>query len=724
MRRLASLLTATGLVAALGTQGLATGTAIATITGDDFLDAITLAPPDGVLDVDTTGATSEAGEPVHAGVGSSSLWFRLTPGQTGTLVVDSGGSSFDTVLAVYVGDRVDDLVEVAANDDAGPNRPDPVTSRVELQVTDPDQPLSIALAGFDGQQGAGTISWSLTSGGSDGGDDPAGEETGSTGGTTDDGAAPSVIVATTDPVLAAVAVSQQAFPDGGATRAVLARADVFADTLSGGGLAGDRPLLLTPSEDLRTEVADELERLGTTEVLVLGGPNAVSEQVLEQLAQRGIDATRAFGPNRIETAVAIAEVLTSTATPTTAILARAFPAAGASPTQAFADSMPAGAWAASEGWPVLLSHTHELSEATRNHLVEAGYERVVIVGGEGALSATVAEQVAAVVARVDRVAGTSREGTAIAIARARGVPAARVTIVDGHDPNAWTVGLPAASLGDAVLLARADLLPPETRDFLVEQRTASALCAAGSRTCDEVEALFNPPGIACGTAFEHWGLRGCHTEVEGLDTKFFPLHDGRRPERLALYFHGDGAREFYENWGFDYTILDWAQRNDTMVVGFVSPRTYDNGMPSWGIGDHALADRAEATIEAFLANFGVGSRRSLYWSASGGSWYLAGYFIPLKGDTLPGVFAISCGGAYPWDDTWTWSPETDTTSRAQNEILFNFGSEDFLADGAYAAERRYRERGFSTELLVHDGAEHCRHPIPEPTVEFWARKLD
>ena len=48
----------------------------------------------------------------------------------------------------------------------------------------------------------------------------------------------------TDPVAQAAAVSAQVFAQGGATRAVLARADAFPDALGGSALAGpDGPLL-------------------------------------------------------------------------------------------------------------------------------------------------------------------------------------------------------------------------------------------------------------------------------------------------------------------------------------------------------------------------------------------------------------------------------------------------------------------------------------------------
>jgi len=65
------------------------------------------------------GATREPGEPNHAGKhGANSIWVTWTSGLLGGVVtLDTAGSSFDTLLAVYTGDSVSNLTLVAANDD-------------------------------------------------------------------------------------------------------------------------------------------------------------------------------------------------------------------------------------------------------------------------------------------------------------------------------------------------------------------------------------------------------------------------------------------------------------------------------------------------------------------------------------------------------------------------------------------------------------------------------
>jgi hypothetical protein len=71
------------------------------------------------------GSTSEPGEPVHCNVpGGASEWYAIQAESDGMLTVDTVGSAFDTVLAVYTdpGDTgtLEGLVSVACNNDIVP----------------------------------------------------------------------------------------------------------------------------------------------------------------------------------------------------------------------------------------------------------------------------------------------------------------------------------------------------------------------------------------------------------------------------------------------------------------------------------------------------------------------------------------------------------------------------------------------------------------------------
>ena len=87
---------------------------------DAFANAIDWTDPSQSIYVNNTFATAEAGEPAHLGpVPLHSLWWTWTSPGHAVVTLNTVGSSFDTVLAVYTGDRVDALSPVAAVDHAG-----------------------------------------------------------------------------------------------------------------------------------------------------------------------------------------------------------------------------------------------------------------------------------------------------------------------------------------------------------------------------------------------------------------------------------------------------------------------------------------------------------------------------------------------------------------------------------------------------------------------------
>jgi uncharacterized delta-60 repeat protein len=85
---------------------------------DNFSAAISIPPLGGRAIGSSHGATKETGEPNHAGdAGGKSVWYTWVPSLSGPAVIDTWGSSFDTLLAVYRGASIATLELVAANDD-------------------------------------------------------------------------------------------------------------------------------------------------------------------------------------------------------------------------------------------------------------------------------------------------------------------------------------------------------------------------------------------------------------------------------------------------------------------------------------------------------------------------------------------------------------------------------------------------------------------------------
>ena len=86
---------------------------------NDFAAAQVLDGVSGTVPGSNRLATKETGEPNHAGTtGGQSIWYRWTASADGQATLDTIGSDFDTVLAVYTGGAVNSLTAVASNDDA------------------------------------------------------------------------------------------------------------------------------------------------------------------------------------------------------------------------------------------------------------------------------------------------------------------------------------------------------------------------------------------------------------------------------------------------------------------------------------------------------------------------------------------------------------------------------------------------------------------------------
>ncbi|WP_341253313.1 cell wall-binding repeat-containing protein [Euzebya pacifica] len=267
-------------------------------------------------------------------------------------------------------------------------------------------------------------------------------------------------------VQTAVEVSQRAFPNGADT-VLLADAGNFPDALAAAPLAADldAPVLLTPAAELAAEVATELERLGATDVVLLGGEAALSAAVENALSD--YEVTRLAGSGRVETSVEVAEALAGEDGEVPgAILVRA---------DAFPDALAASNLAIPNGLPILLTGSSGLdaaAEAALDDLVADGAV-VYLAGGTAALTEQVATDVAAAGFVPKRLSGASRYATAAAITQealtTTGASFGSAMLASGTNfPDALTAGPAAAQLGGMLVLVDPGSLDasPESRSLL------------------------------------------------------------------------------------------------------------------------------------------------------------------------------------------------------------------------------------------------------------------
>lgn len=111
---------------------------------------------------DTTFAGRDPAEPVHCGLGTgSSYWFAYQAPASGVAMVDTAGSTFDTVLAAYTYDMpyvgYAGLREVGCDDNSGP---DGRSSVVSFRVT-PTRYYVVVVDGVNGARGRARLNYRL-----------------------------------------------------------------------------------------------------------------------------------------------------------------------------------------------------------------------------------------------------------------------------------------------------------------------------------------------------------------------------------------------------------------------------------------------------------------------------------------------------------------------------------------------------------------------------------
>ena len=122
---------------------------------DDIQDALLFALNDGTISGNNSFASKEVGivdgtvtpEPNHGNTGGKSVWWTFQSADSGVLSLDTFGSDFDTILAIYEGNAdVAILNKKTENDDAAAG-----SFQSELSLTiEADQKYFIAVDGFNG----------------------------------------------------------------------------------------------------------------------------------------------------------------------------------------------------------------------------------------------------------------------------------------------------------------------------------------------------------------------------------------------------------------------------------------------------------------------------------------------------------------------------------------------------------------------------------------------
>ena len=258
---------------------------------------------------------------------------------------------------------------------------------------------------------------------------------------------------------------------------VVATGKNFADALAGSYLAVEKnaPILLTNGK------ADNVAQLHAyikenvaegAKVYILGGEGAVPTEVD---AIEGYEVVRLFGDSRYDTNLAI--LAEAGITGDSIIVATG---------KTFADSLSASA----AKLPILLVKPNAaLNDAQKEIL--AGMKNIYIVGGEGAVSAAYAEELAAY-GEVTRVFGDSRYDTSVEIAKTFCTDAEKAVVASGKNFPDGLCGGPLTAALNAPLVLTKDGGAAAAAGYVADNAIASGyvLGGDGALTDDTVVEVF------------------------------------------------------------------------------------------------------------------------------------------------------------------------------------------------------------------------------------------
>ncbi len=193
---------------------------------------------------------------------------------------------------------------------------------------------------------------------------------------------------------------------------IVVRHDLFPDSMTSSVLAKlkDAPILLNPTNKLDPRVATEIKRLGAEEVIIVGGPDSISEKVRGDLKvyDKDKDVERIAGVDRYGTSEMVARrVVGITGKKYTGVVASG---------QVFPDALSVGTFASRDGYPILLVKKDMVPNQVERAIKDLEIKKTYIAGGTNTISKLTEAKLPSV---VERMAGRDRYETSVAIAKSK-----------------------------------------------------------------------------------------------------------------------------------------------------------------------------------------------------------------------------------------------------------------------------------------------------------------
>lgn len=258
---------------------------------------------------------------------------------------------------------------------------------------------------------------------------------------------------------ATAAEMAKSFPTG--SPLFLTVGEDYPDALAAAARAGSQggPVLLTKSDTLPLQTRQAIQRLKPSSVTIVGGKGAISSTVYNQVTDlTTAPVKRLGGANRYETAGHVAGQFATG-------LDVVYVATGTN----YPDALAAAARAGYNNGPVLLVRPDQVPSATHRAMTRLNPYRVVVLGGDSAISTTVANQLKSLTraGNLQRVHGPDRYATAAQLASYYPSGVDTVVVATGQEfPDALSGAAHAGDVRGPVVLVTKNGVFQNTRDVL------------------------------------------------------------------------------------------------------------------------------------------------------------------------------------------------------------------------------------------------------------------